>query len=179
MTRVVQIDKVRLEAAVKRGFRNWNSQFKDDFDMKSRLSHLTDETLAFLAKGKDTSLFYLYDLIMCLKNLGSGFEFNELNSDDKMMVVDIYLFLLDRIRFECMKRLGWLSRYPGDDLTLVELVIQFDDIGQMLQAKLPEMDTSYPGYGTFVSLNEFEKEEFIRRLIPEALKKIRDQSNTL
>jgi hypothetical protein len=179
MTRVIQIDKIRLESAVKRGFRNWNSKFKEDFGMKSRLPNLTDETLAFLAKGKDTSLFYLYDLIMCLKNLGSGFEFNELNSDDKMMVVDLYLFLLDRIRFECMRRLGWLSSYPGDDLTLVELVIQFDEIGPMLQAGLPELDTSCPGYSAFISLNEFEKEEFIRRLIPEALKQIRDQSKTL
>ena len=130
-------------------------------------------------KGKDTSLFYLYDLIMCLKNLGSGFEFNELNSDQKMRVMDLYLFLLDRIRFELMRRLGWLSRYPGDDLTLVELVIQFDKVGPTLQARLPELAPSHSGYSTFVSMNEFEKEEFIRRLIPEALKKVPDYSKTL
>jgi hypothetical protein len=37
---------------------------------------------------------------MNLLTLGSGFEFDELHSKQKMAVVDRYLFLLDRIRFE-------------------------------------------------------------------------------
>ena len=179
MTRVVHIDKIRLESSVRKGFRNWNSKFKEDFGMETRLSQISDKTLAFLVKGRDTSLFYLYDLIMCLKNLGSGFEFNDLNSDQKMMVMDLYLFLLDRIRFEFMMRLGWLSSYPGDDLTLVELIIQFDKLGSILQTRLPQLAPSHEGYSTFISMNEFEKEEFIRRLIPEALKKVPDYSKTL
>jgi hypothetical protein len=179
MTRIVHIDKIRLEALVKKGFRNWSSKFKEDFGINTRLSQVSDRTLAFLSWGKDTSIFYLYDLIMSLKNLGSGFEFNELNSDEKMMVVDLHLFLLDRIRFEFMKRLGWLSSYPGDDLTLVELVVRFDEIGQILQSRIPDLAPSYEGYSAFASMNELEKKEFVRKLIPQALKKARDYSNTL
>jgi hypothetical protein len=39
---------------------------------------LSLKTLSFLSQGREKSTFYLYDLIMNLLNLGSGFEFDEL-----------------------------------------------------------------------------------------------------
>ena len=100
MTGVVDIRKARLSVAVRRGFRNWKSQLNEEFGLETRLSQLSQKTLTFLAQGRDKSTFYLYDLIMNLQNLGSGFEFNDLNPKEKMAVIDRYLFLMDRIRFE-------------------------------------------------------------------------------
>ena len=125
--------------------------------------------------GKEKSPFYLYDLIMNLLNLGSGFEFNELHSKQKMTVVDRYLFLLDRIRFEYMKRLGWLERYPGEDFTLVDFVIHFEELAPGLQTKTPILSRNHPAYDKFSKMGAFEKEEFIRKLIPKALKEMPDQ----
>jgi len=84
--RVVQISRARLESLVRKGFRNWKTQFHEDFDIHT-----------------------LFDLIMNLLDFGSGFEFNSLQSAKKMAVMDRYLFLLDQIRFEYLKRLGWLD----------------------------------------------------------------------
>lgn len=170
MPPVIDMKEARLQKAVKRAFRNWASRFKEDFGMETRLSGISDLTLAYLAQGKDKGTFYLYDLVLNLKGFGSGFEFNELTAKKKMAVIDQYLFLLDQIRFECMKRLGWLQSYPGEDFTLVELVTRFERLAPGLQAKVPELSKNHPRYEEYQALNTFDKESFVRKMIPEALK---------
>lgn len=171
---MIDIQRARLELKVKKGYRNWASQFNEVFESGTRLSNISLKTIMFLAQGRDKSSFYLYDFIMNLLDLGSGFELNELHTSEKMLVIDRYLFLLDRIRFEYMKRLGWLKDYPGQGISLVEMIIQFEQLAPGLQAKSPTLSRDHPEYERFMKMNTFEKEEFIRKLIPEALKKIRD-----
>ena len=84
MTDIVDLEKARTERKAGKGFRNWTSQFGEDFGSSTRLGHISDKTLIFLAQGKGDNSFYIYDLIMNLQGLGSGFEFNELNVKDKM-----------------------------------------------------------------------------------------------
>ena len=179
MPQVIDLKEGKLQLSVKRGFRNWTSRFKEDFGPDTRLCHLSFKTLSYLAQGKDKGAFYLYDLIMSLKNLGSGFEFHELAPKNKMAVMDLHLFLLDRIRFECMKRLGWLEAYPGEAFTLVELIIQFDRLAPGLQAEIPLLSEDHPDYPTFFAVNTFDKEVFIRKLIPKLMKEIEGYSDTL
>jgi hypothetical protein len=179
MEDVVDLKKARLEKMAQRGYRNWISQLGEDFQLETRASHISTEALGLLARGKDTSVFCLYDLIMNLQNLGSGFEFNELNPKKKMAVIDRYLFLLDCIRFEYMKRLGWLEGYPGEEFTLVELITRFEQLAPGLQSKAPTLSRDHPAYKRFCNMNGLEREEFIRKLIPKVLNKIQDHSTTL
>lgn len=180
MTGVVDLEKARLEMTARRGYRNWSSRFGEDFGLSTTLSHISLKTLVCLTEGKENSSFYLYDLIMNLENLGSGFEFNELDPKEKMSVIDRHLFLLDRIRFEYMKRLGWLESYPGEEFTLVELIINFDRLAPDLHAKTPVLTKDHPAYSEFCNMmNPFEKEEFIGKLIQRALREIEDHSTTL
>jgi hypothetical protein len=116
---------------------------------------------------------------MSLKGLGSGFEFHELDPRSKMKVMDLHLFLLDRVRFECMKRLGWLETYPGEEFTLVELVLQFDRLAPGLQAQMPLLSQDHPDYPRFSAINAFDKEGVIRRLIPSLMKEIEGYAETL
>jgi hypothetical protein len=116
---------------------------------------------------------------MNLDELGSGFEFNELPPKKKIAVIDRHLFLLDRIRFECMKRLGWLVTYPGEELTLVELVTQFDKLAPGMEAEIPALSPEYPGYKRYSAMNTFDKDAFVRKLVPKALKEIEAYSTTL
>jgi hypothetical protein len=176
---IVDLEKARLDYAVKRAFRNWKSQFEEDFGSDTLLQHISHKTLVFLVRGMGESTFYLYDLIMNLQNLGSGFEFRQLNSKEGMAVMDRYLFLLDRIRFEYMRRLGWLESYPGENFSLVELIIHFDEMAPSLQTKPPLLNRQHAAYDVFCDMNISEREEFIRKLIPEALKKAQDHSTTL
>jgi hypothetical protein len=179
MKKVIDLEEGRRVRAVRRGYRNWSSRFKEPFGMKTRLSQISLKTLSYLAQGKDKGTFYLYDLIMNVKDLGSGFEFEELSPKKKMAVIDHYLFLLDLIRFECMKRLGWLDRYPGEDIPLVEFITQFDKIAPGLRAQVPVLNDRYPGYERYLAMNTFDKEAFVRKLIPKALKEIQGYSSTL
>lgn len=169
---VIDLRKARLELAAKRGYRNWVTRFKEAFYFKTRPCDISSETLSHLAKGKGENAFCLYDLIMNLLELGSGFELNELDSEEKMTVIDRYLFVLDIIRFEYMKRAGWLESYPGENLALAEVIIDFTKLGPSLKARLPDLSPDHPNYNLFLEMNTFEKTEFIRKLIPEILKEI-------
>ena len=179
MQRVIDLQEGKLLLAVRRGYRNWTSQFREDFGLDTRLCHISFKTLIYLAQGRDKGAFYLYDLIMSLKDLGSGFEFNELDPKNKMAVIDLHLFLLDRIRFEYMKRLGWLANYPGEEFTLVELITRFNRIAPALQAQIPLLSEDHPDYKKFSSINAFDKESVIRKLIPRLIREIAGYSNTL
>ncbi len=176
---VVEIQKARLAMAVRKGYRNWKSQFKEEFGVKTRLSDISTKTLFSLAHGKEKSTFYLLDLIMNLQGLGSGFEFSELNSKDKMAVLDRYLFLLDRVRFELMKRLGWLETYPGEEFGMVDLILRFEQLAPRLQADTPTLSRDHDDYEEFRRMNTFGREELVRKLIPKALRHIEDHSTTL
>jgi hypothetical protein len=169
MTEVIELEKAKLDMAVRRGYRNWRTQFQEEFGPDTRLSDISTKTLSLLAYGKDKSTFYLFDLVMNLRSLGSGFEFTELDPKEKMAVMDQYLFLLDRIRFEYMKRLGWL----------VDLVLRFDQMAPRLQASVPLLSRNHSSYEEYRKMSAFEKEEMVRKLIPKALKEIEDHSTTL
>jgi hypothetical protein len=140
--------------------------------LDTKASDLSTKALILLAQGKDKSTFYFFDLIMNLEDLGSGFEFSDLGPKDKMAVMDRYLFLLDRIRFEYMKRLGWLEGYPGEEYTLVELIVHYEELAPRLQSKTPTLSRDHEAYEAFCKMNTFEKEELIRKLIPKALREI-------
>jgi hypothetical protein len=56
MTEVIELEKAKLDMAVRRGYRNWKSQFQEDFGPDTRLSDISTKTLALLAHGKDWTL---------------------------------------------------------------------------------------------------------------------------
>ncbi len=178
MSEVIDLRERRLALAVRQAFRNWTSRFQEAFGPGTRLSDVSLKTLACLAQAKEKAPFYLYDLIMNLEGLGSGFDFDSLSPKRKMAVIDRYLFLLDRIRFECMKRLGWLVSYPGEEHSLVELVVEFERLGPGLQARLPELSRDHPGYAEFGRLHTLDRDTFIRKQIPRALAEIQAVSET-
>ena len=172
MTRIISLEKGRVHLLVKKAFRNWNSRFEEEFTADTCLGHMSIATLSFLGEGKEKGTFYLYDLIMGLNQLGSGFEFNELSPRNKMRVIDQYLFLLDRIRYECMKRLGWMTRYPGEEISLVEMITRFEDLAPNLQGQIPMMNPDFAGAKEFFSVTTHEKEGVVRKLIPRLMKEL-------
>ena len=172
MSQVIDINESRMLVATRRAYRNWNSHFKEEFGPVTRTCHLSLGTLSYLAQPKEKGTFLLYDLIMNLKGLGSGFEFEGMSPDKKMIVIDHYLFLLDRLRFECMKRLGWLQEYPGEEYPLVELISDYEMLAPGLCAKIPVPGPDFPPCGDYYRMNNFEREAHIRKQIPTALEAI-------
>ncbi len=172
MTEVVNLDDARLELKIKKGFKNWMSRFDGDFGISTRISDFKNRDLAFFADGDKESAFYVYGLIININYSGSGLLFDELAPLDKIAVIDIQLFLLDRIRYEYMKRLGWIDCYPGEEYTLAELILDFNDLAPGIQATPPELSNSHPDYPEYMKKNIYEKEETIRKLVPEALNRV-------
>ncbi|MBW2029566.1 MAG: hypothetical protein JRH06_05685 [Deltaproteobacteria bacterium] len=177
--KVIRLSDARLEKNARRAFRNWESEFGEPFGLDTTLGQISAKTLALLAEGRNKSTFYLLDLIMNLQGMGSGFDFGGRSPKEQIAIMDRHLFLLDLIRYEYMKRLGWLESYPGEESTLVELVINFEKLAPGLKADTPALDPNHPAYGVFRSASILEKEELIRKLIPRALEKIQDSSSTL
>jgi hypothetical protein len=178
MSDVIDFKKARFNSRVRKGFRNWKTRFHEPFGAETRIADLSMEALSFLSLAREKGTFYIYDLIMQIQEQGSGFEFHELGPKQKMQVMDRYLFILDRIRFEVMKRLGWLEAYPGEDIPLVELISCFEDKAPDLQAQVPELADHHPDYDAFCGVSALEKEAFIRKLIPKALEAVRHYSET-
>jgi hypothetical protein len=172
MSGAIDLEKARKEMSVRKAFRNWRSRFEEEFGPETSLSDVSTRSLLLLVEGKQDSTFYLLDLIMNLRSLGSGFEFHGLPPEDKMEMMDVYLFLLDRIRFEWMKRLGWVESYPGEECALAELARGEEGVIEELKRQSPALSRQHPRYNEFQALGAPQKEEFIRRLIPEALKEI-------
>jgi hypothetical protein len=172
MSGVVDLGTARLEKKIKKAYRNWTAQFGDKFGVKTGFGDIPDNVLAVLAAGTGNSSFYFYDLIMNLEDMGSGFGFNELEPDKKLVVIDRHLFLLDRSRYEYMKRLEWIISYPGEKYTIVELIINFNNLAPDIQAKPPVLSNDHPVYEEYSRMNLFEREQLIRKLIPEALRLI-------
>ena len=169
MAKVIDITWFKEKQAADRGFRNWRSEFCEDFDAHTRLTHMSDDTLAVLVKSGIKAQALLYDLIMGVLGLGTGIKFFYLDGESKMKVLDISLFLLDQIRFECMRRLGWLTGFAGERYALLELAANCSKIRDGFSPPFPSALPAIPNYEEYQSLPPSDHEIFIRKQIPLAI----------
>jgi hypothetical protein len=171
MGKIVDLQSYRNRAAEERAFVPWQKRFSEDFGKTPRLADLTDDTLMQLAEpGEDGAMAY-YELIMAILDLGEGIKFYYLDKGEQLQVVDIHLFLVDQVRFELMRRLGWVDDYPGLSYPIVTLVTGFDRVRKA--AAPPTLADSRPDYGQYRQLPVRERESFVRRLLPAALEAFR------
>jgi hypothetical protein len=57
MIRIIDLDKARLDIAVRKGYRNWESKFGEAFGLETRLAHIAMKPLSYLAEGKEKRLY--------------------------------------------------------------------------------------------------------------------------
>ena len=170
MAKIVDLETYRTKTAEQRGFGPWSKRFDELYNKETRLSDISAKTLFFLAQpGEDSALAY-YELIMGVLNLGEGLKFYYLDKKEQLNIMDIHLFLADQIRFEMMRRLGWLHSFPCDKYILLEMVQHFDQVKVECKDKHPELATSHPDYDVYRQLTRGDKDAFIRRMFRNALK---------
>ena len=169
MAKVIDITWFKEKQAADRGFGSWRSEFGEDFDAHTKLIHISDQTLEVLVKSSIKAQALLYDLIMGVLGLGKGVKFFYLDSESKMRVLDISLFLLDQIRFECMRRLGWLTGFAGEKYSLLEMAAHSARIRDDFSPSFPSALPAIPSYEEYQSLHPSEYEVFIRKRIPLAI----------
>ena len=175
MAEVIQLVSFKRRQAAIRGFRTWVQRFSEKLDEQTQLSDLSDKTLAFLISPGDQNIFVLYGLVMGVKDLGTVFDFFNLDKAAKMEVIDISIYLLDQLRFECMRRLNWLINGPGQALPIVELIEQAGGSRKRGRALVPELCESHPKYPLYRELSDIERETFMRKQIPAAIEEFKNR----
>lgn len=169
MAKIVDFQDYRTRSQELRSFDPWQKRFREKFDSQSRVADLSDSTLFYLASPGENSTTAFYELIMGICNLGKATEFNYLNNDRQMMVVDTHLLLADQVRFEMMRRLGWITHLPGENIRIADIVLDFEKHKDTFRKNPPQLVESHPDYGHYQDLADGDKEVFIRQKLEAAL----------
>lgn len=169
MAKILHMERERRSLTAKRGFQSWLTRFSEQFHQETCLEDLSDSTLRTLIQPGSDSSMLIYEFIMGVKGLGAGPRFYFLENPDKMAVMDITLFFLDQLRFEAMRRLGWVDSYPTMAIPLIDLVDQFASRFVNVRHQTPALSSTHPRYEEYLATFEGDQGAFIRRLIPEML----------
>jgi len=154
----------------KRAYESWKKRFSESFDADTRPRDLSDTTLSALIEGSEEASMPLYELIMGVLGLGKGPRFYSLETSEIMLVTDITLFLLDQLRFEALRRLGWIDDWHTVHIPLLDLVEQFSTTFSNLKRGTPRLSSRHPRFQEYLTIFEADQGPFIRRLIPQAVK---------
>ena len=76
-------------------------------------------------------------------------------------------------RAELMRRLGWVDRFAGQTLSLMELIERIDQLKLQSRQDPPQLTETHPDHSHFLELDALDKESFVRRLLPRALEEFR------
>lgn len=175
MAKIVDLKTYRARIFRDRVFGPWKRRFNESYDVTSQLADLSDKTLLFLARPGDAGTHAFYEIIMGTLDLGTAAEFYALDKQDQLKVVDTHLFLVDQTRFDLMRRLGWVMRFPCQVHTLVRLIQDAERLKTESRGCPPELSPSHAAYATFRDLTALDKESFIRRLLSEALESFKNR----
>jgi hypothetical protein len=174
---VIDLERFRSKIAADQGFRSWLARFQEQFGPDTRLKDLSPSTLLFLATPGEENLYVFFDLVMGAQGLGGSvrFRLDDLPGDTKMKIMDCAFVLVDRVRFEIMRRLGWVTGAREAEAPIIELVRQAWRLGPGCGPAAPTLVPGHPDYPAYVRLNAMDRVVFLRRLIPRAVACFRDQ----
>jgi len=173
MSEVLDLTAYRSKLVEERAFGAWLKRFGESYGAETKVADFSDSTLYFLAKpGEETAVAY-YELIMGILDLGKAPKFYYLDEVQQLRVVDIHLLLADQVRFELMRRLGWLTGFPGQEYTLLEIVQTFDTTKVEVRKEPIALSPSHPDYDVFDKLTIEDKQVFVRRKLLKALETFR------
>jgi hypothetical protein len=175
MTKVVKLQTYREKALKQRCFGPWEKRFGESYDIATGLRDLSDKTIYYLSLPGDHSTHAFYELIMGVLDLDQTAGFHYLENADQLNVVDIHLFVADQVRFELMRRLGWVTSYSADKNTLLEMVQKCAELRATAREIPPALAESHPEYIDYQELTRGDKEVFIRRLLQEALEVFKER----
>ena len=177
MNKTVSLEDHKLKKASRRGFREWRRFFPGppDLDEHTRIRDLSDPLLLFLCEDIPKSRVLVYDLLMGVYGLGSGYEFESLSPDQVGKLLDPFFLLTDQFRFECLRRLGWAYPSPASALPLIELVQQIRERIPVDFLGTPELTPVHPAYPLLKKPALLEQAVFLRRHLLEAVREFRER----
>jgi hypothetical protein len=175
MSKVIDLLDFRDKALEQKCFGPWQKRFGQTFGAHTRIADLPDRVILCLAQPGENGSTAFYELIMGALDLGPAAKFFYLPNDEQIRVVDIHLLVADQVRFEMMRRLGWLHEVPGASVDLIDLIRRFETLKQSLRQAPPALESSHPEHAAYLELAEGDKEVFIRRQLREAIEEFKRQ----
>ncbi len=178
MAEVIDLERFRAKVAADQGFRTWLARFKEEFGPETRLADLSASTLLYLASPGEENLYVFFDLVMGTRGLGGSvrFRLDDLDYAAKLKIMDTAFALVDRVRFELMRRLGWVEEdIPGGESPIIQLVQQAWRQETDFARQVPRLAADHPDYEAYARLNPLDRVVFIRRLIPQAVAAFRER----
>ncbi|MCB2188781.1 MAG: hypothetical protein KQJ78_20370 [Deltaproteobacteria bacterium] len=169
MGTIVDLAAARQAKMAARAFARWESRVGHRPSAEAKLSDLPDRTLGVLAELKEPAVLALYDLVLGVRDWGRGEDLAFLAAQQKMEALDAYLFLADQVRFETMRRLGWVEGVAAEKHSLLDLATHPTDIQARDQPLPPRLLPAHHRYQELEPRLRLEPEAAIRSLIPEAL----------
>ncbi|SHE48815.1 hypothetical protein SAMN02745206_00398 [Desulfacinum infernum DSM 9756] len=173
MAQVIALDEGRKKVQARRAFRLWERRFGGTFDEKTTIRDLPDHVLAALVQTGEAAHVAIQSVILAVLTGEEKANLDNLPPQQKIRVIDRALFLLDRIRFECMQRLGWVEDDEAARVPILELIEAFDERFAHRQNETPALTERHPRYQEFLQTFEADRSSFVRRLIPEAIEAFR------
>jgi hypothetical protein len=172
---LIDLETFRRKLMADKGFSTWLTRFQEQFGPETRLTDVSPATLLFLATPGDENLYVFFDLIMGACGLGGSarFRLDDIDSAMKLKIMDTAFALMDRVRFEVMGRLGWVTDLPDADTPLIALVKKAWSGEAAFAVAVPRLAPDHPDYGAYKKLSSIDQRVFIRRLIPRAVTEFR------
>lgn len=170
MGKLLDLEEERRHLVAKKGFESWTRRFSESFGANTAMGDISDRTLSALIQSGEESAMPLYDLIMGILGLGKGPRFYSLEARQIMLVTDITLFLLDQLRFEAMRRLGWIEDSPTFHIPLLDIVQQFKSRFSAIKHETPPLAKNHRYFKEYEETFEGDRGGFVRKLIPEVIK---------
>ncbi|OIP91494.1 MAG: hypothetical protein AUK55_11140 [Syntrophobacteraceae bacterium CG2_30_61_12] len=177
MGQVHALADFRAARTARRGFQEWRRTLHGEVLLNActACTDLPDSALLLLAEDQSEGRLLLRDLIMRVKGWGSGYQFEGLPVALLMHALDIHHALLDALRFELMRRLGWLVPVPVLRQSLIDLVIESERLCPRGLLAAPPMTPEHPHYQEDLRGRGIDRPALARKAIPEALKAFRTQ----
>lgn len=160
-----------------KGFRTWLSRFQEQFGPDTRLKDVSPTTLLFLASPGEENMYVYFDLVMGALGLGGSvrFRLDDLDTATKLKIMDTAFALLDRVRFEVMRRLKWVEAVPEEEAPIIALVKEAWSKEASFAREIPRLRSEHPEYQRCARLPELDRRVLIRRLIPKAVAEFKSQ----
>jgi len=177
MAELVDLERFRRKLMADKGFSTWLRRFQEQFGPETRLRDLSPTTLLYLASPGEENLYALFDLVMGAMGLGGSvrFRLDDLESGVKLKILDTAFALMDRIRYEVMRRLGWVEEVPDEDTPIIALVQEAWRGEAEFSRAAPALSPGHPDFPAYAKLTPLDRRVFLRRLIPQAVAAYRRQ----
>ncbi len=169
MTQIVKLKDYKTKSKELRVFGSWQKRFGECCSLSTKLSDISDKTLVLLSKPGEEAAMAYYEIILGVLGLGGAAKFYYLPNEQQLKIIDIHFLLIDLVRFEMMRRMGWITNYPFESDSIIDIIEFYEKRKDELAGLHPVLSPSHPEYDFYCKQNAREKEMFIRRLIPKVL----------